>query len=137
MGQLNTKHIKCFNELNTRFYHRDSNYFCPLHECKSGLDASWIREFPKGCYNYFCENCYYEHYHQNDKPFDTKPDLYESERHPRSEDDVDLQPIENLAYTSKMPKPEWDRDMDNGPWPEQLRLKHPEWSEILTGVELV
>lgn len=58
--------IKCFNEINTKFSKLKTNYFCELHECKSGLDSSFIREFPKGCFNYFCEDCYYKYYHNHD-----------------------------------------------------------------------
>lgn len=128
--------IKCFNELNTRFYHKDTNYSLKLHECNKGLDASYLREFPKGCYTYVCEHCYYEFYLNNDNPPD---DIYTtSTTHPTCHDNIQLRYDENShSYYSRIPVPEWEREMVDGEWPDHMMMDKPIWKEIPSGIDVI
>jgi len=138
MGNQQTKErkIKCFNELNTRFGEAETNYFIPLHKCKTNLNATFLREFPKGCYNYFCEECYYAYYKNKDKPsidYDDKEG-----KHPIQEDKIDLKyDDDEYTYSSKLPIPESEREMVTGPWPDEMRMEKPIWTEIVEGVDRV
>ena len=134
MGNADSK-IKCFNELNTRFSKDKSNYFIDFHECKSGLDSSFVREFPKGCYNLFCEDCYYKYYNGQDDPLANNEKLYETETHPKAEDNFSITKVD-YDFTSKMPTFERDREMVEGVWPEEFKLDRPEWSEYAEGIIL-
>lgn len=159
--------IKCFNELNTRFGNlnpvdadkrracggagagsgegdagsagsdRATNYFVVLYTCKSGLDATFVREYPKGCYNFFCEDCYYSHYSEGKDSLYRSVNLDQAEQHPAKKDSLNFQYDEdNSAYYCNFPILEANRDMKKGPWPEEMRMSSPKWIEAPQGFDL-
>lgn len=137
MGNSQSNKIQCFNALNQKFDKRKTNYFIPLHECNSGLPATWLCEFPSGCYNYFCEDCYYTHY-KNFNPLDENQELFnECGKTPLIDDDIELYQ-DGIDYYSKMPVPENLRDFDTSEtgWDENKRMRSPLWMEMDQGIEL-
>lgn len=164
MGAATSKErkIKCFNELNTRFGNlnlvdaskksagsgsgsagsagkedRATNYFAVLYTCKSGLDATFVREYPKGCYNFFCEDCYYSHYSEGKDMLYRSVNLAETEQHPAQKDSLNFQYDEdNSSYHCNFPILEANRDMKKGPWPADMILSSPKWIEAPQGFDL-
>lgn len=154
MGAATSKErkIKCFNELNTRFGNlnlvdaskrsaskeeRATNYFAVLYTCKSGLDATFVREYPKGCYNFFCEDCYYSHYSEGKDMLYRSVNLAETEQHPAQKDSLNFQYDEDSsAYHCNFPILEANRDMKKGPWPAEMQMGSPKWIEAPQGFDL-
>lgn len=132
MGNIVSINHRCFNEYNTRFLKRSSNYYLPTHECKSGLDASWLREYPKGSFVYVCEDCYYEHY-DDDRD---DPQLSRGPYAPKPNDIGLSYNKDECEWSSKMPIPEVNRDLIDGEWPESVKMERPEWIEFPSGVRM-
>ena len=138
MGNIQSNKIQCFNALNQKFDKRKTNYFMPLFECNSNLPATWLCEFPQGCYNFFCEDCYYSHY-KNYNPLAENENLYnECGRTPLLRDIISLYQ-DGVDVTSKMPTPENLRDFNTSAsgWNENERMLSPLWTEFDQGVELL
>lgn len=107
MGNYQSNNIKCFNQMNSRYYKKETNFGLTLHDCQSNLDATFKREFPKGCYMYVCENCYYGHYKDKDNIT-----IEEFAKIPSKPDDLEMEyDDDNYTYSSKLPKPEWEMDL--------------------------
>jgi len=133
MGSQPSK-IKCFNELNTRYYKTNINFNMKTHECKSGLDATFLREFPPGCFTYVCENCYYNHY---------TPELLvgiDPLKVAKKRDDIEFEhDVDTYTYYSNIPKREDEMEMidqviTNEGDENENKNYIPVWKEYVSGV---
>lgn len=133
MGSVPSRvHHRCFNEYNTRFLKRKSNYYLTLYDCRSGLKASFLREYPVGCYMYLCENCYYTHY-SNERD---NPSLENVKKYPMNVDDIKLSQNAYYEWYSEIPIPECDREYVEGELPEKIKMDKPKWIEFENGVKI-
>lgn len=123
MGNETSSYHRCYNEYNSRFIKGETNYGLPLHKCNSTLNASFLREYPEGCYMYVCEDCYYKHY-QTDEP----PPLQYT-----TPDDIKLSKNEDGEMQSRTPKPEHNRSDEK----KVENVYSPKWTEYTSGVLMI
>lgn len=130
MGNTQTK-IKCYNSINSKFTKDEENYYMKLCECSSTFDASFLREFPKGCYTYVCEDCYRAHY-QNEKV-----DLDKVTHVPKNPENINLTYDEDTyTYSSTIPTNQKNREMIQLAGENKITYQ-PVWKEIPLGVNLI
>lgn len=134
MGSFESRpKIQCFNAYNTKFTKSKSHYFIPVNKCASNNAqyATWICEYPKGCYTCLCNQCFWDYQYNKHNPNINFDELGVA---PTKTDNLELEKIE-YDVRGKMPIVEDMRDMKTikkGTYP--YKMDAPVWTEYYNGV---